>query len=81
MSKVIKIKSDMSNVNTLTLIKQDDGDVVLSIYAPKQIDGFTNADRGVEICTRQGGSRLTHNTEILKHLYAIMDLLEPDSLI
>lgn len=63
------VKSDMSNKNSLTIIQQDDGDIIISTYINDE------NDHGVEICTCQGGSRLKHNTEIIKHFNAIIDLL------
>ena len=65
----------MSDINTLYLAEQDDGDIVICTYAPRD-----NFDKSVEICTSQGGSRLTHNVEVLEHFRAIMDLLEPDNI-
>ena len=75
--KRVTFKSDMSNQNTLTIIQQDDGDIIISTYIRDEYDS------GVEICTSQGGLRLKHNNEIIKHFNAIIDLLldEDDSLV
>lgn len=75
--KRVTFKSDMSNQNNLTIIQQDDGDIVISTYI------MDKNDSGVEICTSQGGSRLKHNNEIIKHFNAIIDLLldENDSVV
>ena len=32
-------------------------------------------DKNVEIATSQGGSRINHNAEVIKHFMAIIDLL------
>lgn len=73
----VTVKSDMSNQNNLTIIQQDDGDIVISTYIRD------DKDTGVEICTGQGGSRLKNNAEIIKHFKAIIDLLmnEDDALV
>ena len=73
----VTVKSDMSNQNNLTILQQDDGDIVISTYIRDKYDS------GVEICTGQGGSRLKNNTEIIKHFMAIIDLLmdENDALV
>ena len=55
----VTVKSDMSNQNNLTILQQDDGDIVISTYIRDKYDS------GVEICTDQGGSRLKNNTEII----------------
>lgn len=75
--RMVTVKSDMSNKNTLTILQQDDGDVVISVYAKDEMNS------GVEICTSQGGSRLKNNAEIIKHFMAIIDLLmdEDDALV
>ena len=65
----VTVKSDMSNQNNLTILQQDDGDIVISTYIRDEYDS------SVEICTGQGGSRLKNNTEIIKHFMAIIDLL------
>lgn len=65
----VTVKSDMSNHNTLSILQQDDGDIVISTYI-RDLN-----DHGVEICTGQGGSRLKNHTEIIRHFMAIMDLL------
>ena len=73
----VTVKSDMSNQNNLTILQQDDGDIVISTYIRDEYDS------GVEICTSQGGSRLKNNSEIIKHFMAIIDLLmdEDDTLV
>ena len=73
----VTVKSDMPNQNNLTILQQDDGDIVISTYIRDKYDS------GVEICTGQGGSRLKNNTEIIEHFMAIIDLLmdENDALV
>lgn len=66
----VSVRSDMSNRNVLTIIEQDDGDIVLETFAP-----LDELDRSVEICTEQGGSRLKNHYKIIKHFSAIIDLL------
>lgn len=75
--KRVTVGSDMSTKNNLTIIQQDDGDIVISTYIRDEYDS------GVEICTGQGGSRLKNHTEIIKHFMAIIDLLmdEDDALV
>ena len=75
--KRVTVGSDMTHKNSLTILQQDDGDIVISTYIRDEYDS------GVEICTSQGGSRLKNNTEIIKHFMAIIDLLmdEDDTLV
>ena len=63
------ITSDYSNKNTLKIFQKDDGDIVISTYIRNENDS------GVEIATSQGGTRLEHSAEIIKHFMAIIDLL------
>ena len=70
--KRVTVRSDMSPHNTLSIMQQDDGDIVISTYIRDQYD------HGVEICTGQGGSQLKNHTEIIRHFMAIMDLLSQE---
>lgn len=67
------ITSDYSNKNTLKIFQKDDGDIVISTYIRDENDS------GVEIAAGQGGTRLEHNAEIIKHFTAIIDLLSDGS--
>ena len=67
--KTVIFKSDYSNNNTLQITQRDDGDVVIRTTIRDE------NDRGVTIATTQGGSRLKHNGEIIKHFSAIIELL------
>lgn len=73
----VTVKSDMPSQNNLTIIQNDDGDIVIFTYIRDENDS------GVEICTCQGGSRLKNSTEIINHFTAIIDLLmdENDALV
>lgn len=69
MAKGVIIRSDYCNDNSLQIFQKDDGDIVIRTYI------CNNTDRNVEIATNQGGSRVNHNTEVIKHFRAIIDLL------
>lgn len=69
MAKGVIIRSDYSNDNSLQILQKDDGDIVIRTYIRDE------QDKGIEIATNQGGSRINHNTEIIKHFMAIIDLL------
>ena len=69
MAKGIIIRSDYSNNNYLQILQKDDGDIVVKTIIRDAVD------KSVEIATCQGGSRIQHNTEIIKHFMSIIDLL------
>lgn len=69
MAKGIIFKSDYSNHNTLQILQKDDGDIVINTCIRDE------HDRNIEIATTQGGTRLNHSGEIIKHFMAIIDLL------
>lgn len=69
MAKGVVIKSDYCNNNYLKILQKDDGDIVIKTVIRDVID------KNVEIATNQGGSRINHNTEVIKHFMAIIDLL------
>ena len=69
MVKGIIVRSDYSNNNSLQILQKDDGDIVIRTYIRDE------HDKGIEIATNQGGSRMNHNTEVIKHFRAIIDLL------
>lgn len=69
MAKGVIIKSDYSNANSLQILQKDDGDIVIRTYIRDE------NDKGIEIATNQGGSRINHNTEVIKHFMAIIELL------
>lgn len=69
MAKGVIVRSDYSNNNSLQIIQKDDGDIVIRTYIRDE------HDKGIEIATNQGGSRINHNTEVIKHFMAIIDLL------
>ena len=69
MSKGIVIRSDYSNQNTLTITQKIDGDIVIHTCIRDE------NDKNVVIATNQGGTRLNHSVEVIKHFMAIIDLL------
>ena len=69
MAKGVIIRSDYCNDNALQIIQKDDGDIVVHAIIRNDID------KNIEIATNQGGSRIKHNTEVIKHFMAIIDLL------
>mgnify|MGYP003305001184 CR=1 FL=1 len=69
MAKGVIIKSDYCNNNYLQIIQKDDGDIIVKTIIRDA------TDKNVEIATNQGGSRINHNTDIIKHFIAIIDLL------
>ena len=69
MAKGVIIRSDYSNDNSLQILQKDDGDIVIRTYIRDE------NDKGIEIATNQGGSRINHNVEVIKHFMAIIDLL------
>lgn len=69
MARGVIIKSDYSNLNTLQLLRKEDGDIVIRTYIRDPNDGK------IEIATHQGGTRLQHSTEIIQHFNAIINLL------
>ena len=69
MVKGVAVKSDYSNLNTMTLIQRDDGDIVFNIHIGD------DQDRTMHFATTQGGTRINHSSEIINHFSAIIDLL------
>lgn len=69
MAKGVVIRSDYCNDNALQILQKDDGDIVIKAIIRSE------TDKNVEIATNQGGSRIKHNTEVIKHFMAIIDLL------
>ena len=69
MAKGVIVRSDYSNNNSLQIIQKDDGDIVIRTYIRDE------HDKSIEIATNQGGSRINHNTEVIKHFMAIIELL------
>lgn len=69
MAKGVIIRSDYSNDNSLQILQKDDGDIVIRTYIRDE------HDKAIEIATNQGGSRINHNTEVIKHFMAIIELL------
>lgn len=69
MARGVVIRSDYSNDNQLQITLKDDGDIVIRTYIRDK------QDRGVEIATGQGGTRLNHSAEVIEHFKAIIDLL------
>ena len=73
MTKGVIIKSDYSNNNALQITQKEDGDIVIRAYIRDA------TDRNIEIATKQGGSRINHNIEVIRHFMAIIDLLSDGS--
>ena len=69
MSRGVIIRSDYSNDNSLQIIQKDDGDIVIKTIIRD------DHDKCVEIATNQGGSRISHNIEVIKHFVEIINLL------
>ena len=69
MAKGVVLKSDYSNKNMLTITQKEDGDIVLHAYIRDE------NDKNIVIATNQGGTRLNHSTEVIKHFKAIIELL------
>lgn len=69
MVKGVIIRSDYCNDNSLQILQKDDGDIVIKTYIRN------DTDKSIEIATNQGGSRINHNAEVIKHFMAIIDLL------
>lgn len=69
MARGVIFRSDYSNENSLQILQKDDGDIVIKTYIG------SDTDKNIEIATSQGGTRLEHSGEIIKHFMAIIDLL------
>lgn len=69
MARGVIIRSDYSNDNFLQILQKDDGDIVIRTYIRDE------NDKNVEIATNQGGTRLNHSAEVIRHFKAIIKLL------
>ena len=72
--KVVERREDMSAKGHLSLLWQDDGDIIVAAYAQNQSTGLIEHNAGVEFCTSGGKSPRT-----LRALAALFRAMEEDN--
>lgn len=73
--KLVRRREDMSAVGHLVLLQDNDGDMIIAVYADDHNAGKVTSFADVEFCTiGTGGGKSPHTLEALRNLMKAIEL-------